>query len=188
MGIVQTSISRSRLPLRHIPNHITPDFFRSKFSDPSSCDWLDIDRLPFLDPMMPVFLAGKSQMHHLVGRYPIFSKIRGGALLTHTKSDTGSVPTRSVATAHSSPEMGRDIDPDLLHWIPPIIINDRFGREFNPVKNQLPQTVGHRRTEYNIDLGAGNLKFGLLSGSSHGRGERKKSAGKREVLHWGGTK
>src|ERR1700758_1504636 len=154
MGIVQTPISGSWLALWHISNHIAPDFLRSQFTDPGPGDWLDIDGLSFLDPMMLVFLAGKSQMHHLVGRYPIVCKISGSALLTHTKSNTGSVPTRSVTAAHSPSEMGRDIDPYLWHWIPPIVINDRFGGEFNPIKNQLPQTVRYRRTEHDIDLGA----------------------------------
>src|SRR5262249_1812911 len=146
MRIIQAAISWCRLPLRHIPNHIAPDFLRSKLADPSSCHRLNIDRLPFFDPMMLIFLRGERQMHHLMGRYPIFCKIGGSALLTDTKPNPRSVPTRSVATAHSSPEMRRDIDPHLWHRISPIIINDRFGGEFNPIKDHLPQTVGYRRT------------------------------------------
>src|ERR1700683_4930287 len=104
-------------------------------------------------------------MHHLMRRYPIVGKIGSRAFLSDTKPNPGSVPTRSVAAAHSSPETRRDIDPHLLYRIPMIIINDRFRRKLDSIKNQPLQTVGHRRTEHDIDLRARNLKFGFLTGS-----------------------
>src|SRR6516165_3036486 len=126
MSIIQASISSSWLPLRHIPDHVAPYFLRGQFADPGSRHGFNIDRLPFLDPMMLIFLAGKSQMHHLMGRYPVVSKIGSRAFPTYTNPNMGSVPARGVPAAHSSPEMERNINTHLLHRIPSIIINDRF--------------------------------------------------------------
>src|SRR5260370_12129762 len=103
MGTVESTVARFRQTLRHIAEHLTPDFVRAHNADCGARDRLDIRCDSLLDPVMAVFDRRKAEMNHLVDEFPIALKVLPGRGAAHRYLALGPAFTETFSIGNASP-------------------------------------------------------------------------------------
>jgi len=89
--MIETAIAGLGQALRQITHYVGPRLRRAQIAAAHTSDRLDVGREPFLDPMVFVRHAGKSEMHHLVRHQPVGMEMRSRRLTTHRNSDDAAI-------------------------------------------------------------------------------------------------